>query len=154
MIKMSELREHMEHFFKTNKISYINLNEKHKNIPIQIYMLLIKNRNKKNCTKYKEIPVMVTIFKSSPIIFFECYNIYKISTEESTKILKTINLLNQITLPGKYFLEDNTVSYRCIIDYSKISDFSEIEIKRILDSMLPAYFIFLDKLNGSEKNGY
>ena len=149
MIKFTELKENIEIFFKENRIKYYNLNDEHKNISIQIYMILLKSKRDK--TTGKKIPIMVTIFKSHPIIFIESFNIYKCSKSNAGKILKIINSLNQRSLPGKYFLDDNNiVSYRSILDYTTISTFNEIEVKRILDSMLPGYFMFLDEIKRYE----
>ena len=112
-------------------------------------MLLLKSKRDK--TTYKEIPIMITIFRTNPIIFIESFNIYKCKKTNISKTLKIINSLNQRALPGKYFLDDNNiVTYRCVIDYTTIITFNEPEMKRMLDSMLPGYFMFLDELKRYE----
>ena len=134
MIKIAVLKEQLEDFFNQHDINYYYVNKDYKKVSVPIYVLGYKINNSK-----KSIPIMITIFKSASVIYFDCFKMYKINNKRDS-ILESVNTLNQYPFLGKFILEeDNAISYRCIINYSNLNKLNSGLIESILDSVPSAY---------------
>lgn len=154
MIKISILKKQLEEYLENNRIQYTYLNKIHKDISIPMYMLNLRVMDEKTEDIEIEIPVILTIFKSANIIFFDCLDIYRAKKNNYIKILKTVNFMNKYSFPGKFLIDDdNHVSYRCIIDYSDMENLDFVLLEKILHSIPPAYYILLEQIEKCEKNG-
>ena len=154
MIRISNIEEQLVKIFRKNKIKYYCINENHKRISIPIYMIILRILDDKTKDVEKNIKVMVPIFKENPVIYFECYNIFKIDEENYIEVLKVINSLNQYPFPGKFFVEDDKqVTYRCSIDYSNLEKLDDIIIKSYIESIPTAYAMALEEIRKVGENG-
>lgn len=148
MIKLPMIKKQLETFFKNNGYKYIYINKKNKKISVPMYLLRLNVISDDTKEIEEEINVMITIFSSGTFIFIEAFNIYEFKKDKNiVDIYKLINKLNGYSFPGKFIFDetDNMVSYRCIIDYSKLDTLCEKILLPIIDSVPPAYFIFLEE---------
>ena len=153
MLKIPAIKKQLEQIFKKSKLKYLYLNKEYKNLSMPLYMVGLPSFDDKTKEVTEVIPVMVPIFKSMTVIYFECFNIYKASRNNYTKALKSINRLNQYAFPGRFYLTDDyIVSYRIILDYSKLKELDSGSIQQFLDSILPAYYIFLEEMRKRTTN--
>lgn len=153
MIKLPMVKKQLEAFFKDNGYKYIYINKKNKKLSIPMYLLRLNVVSDTTREIEEEINVMITIFSSGTFIFIEAFNIYKLPEAKNIlDIYKLINHLNSYSFPGKFILDnDNTVSYRCSIDYSNLDILCDKILTPLINSIPPAYFIFLEELE-KEKN--
>lgn len=148
MIKSQEIREQLETFFKEDGYKYVCVNKKNKNLPIPMYYLRFNVVSDETKEIEEEINVMITIFSSGTFIFIEAFNIYEFDENQNMiKVYKLINKLNAYSFPGRFIIDDdNSVSYRCVIDYSNLDKLSNKTLSTLLDSIPPAYLMFLEDI--------
>jgi hypothetical protein len=153
MIKMQMIKKQLETFFKDNGYKYFCINKKVKIKSAQMYLLRLNIISDETKEIENEINVIITVFSSAPFIFIETFNIYEVSSDESIlNIYKLINDLNSYAFPGKFLLDkDNVISYRCVIDYSKLNTIQNNVLEDLIDSVPLACSIFLEEIE-KEKN--
>ena len=153
MIKKQNIKKQLELYFITNGIKYTYVNKIVKNISIPTYILKLRIFGTETKKVENEISVEIQIFHSAYSIFFEVPNIYQIAREKYCTIFKKINLLNRYSLPGKYIINDNNyICYRYIWNYQNYEQLDERIIKNIIDSIIPAYYLCLRKIEKKKEN--
>lgn len=154
MIKKTDIQRQLESFFAENGIKYTYINKTIKKIPMPTYIVKIRVFSEKTKKVEDEISIEILIFHSARSISFEISNIYKISREKYCTIFKKINFLNRYSLPGKFIVnDDNYICYRCIWNYRNYKKLDDKTIENIMDSIIPAYYLCLDKLENKSGNG-
>lgn len=154
MIRKNDIQKQLETFLAEKGIKYTYINKILKNIPMPTYIVKIRVFSGKAQKIKDEISIEILIFHSVYSISFEISNIYKISKEKYCSIFKKINYLNRYSLPGKFIINDeNYICYRCIWHYQNYEKLDEKTIENIMDSLIPAYYLCLDKLTNKKGNG-
>lgn len=153
MIKKNNIRKQLESFFINIGIKYTYINKTVKDISVPAYLLRMRIFNGKTKKVENEISIEILIFNSASTIFFEVPNIYKIVLKKRCALLNKMNLLNRYSLPGKFIInDDDYICYRCIWNYQNYDSLDERAIRNIIDSIIPAYYLCLNKLEEENKN--
>ncbi len=153
MIKKSDIKKQLESFFIKNDIKYTCINKIVKSISIPTYILKIRVFGEKTKEIENEISIEILMFHSAAAISFEVSNIYKIVRKKYCALFAKINLLNRYSLPGKFIInDDDYICYRCVWNYQNYDSLDERVIENIMDSIIPAYYLCLNKLGYKKAN--
>lgn len=152
-MKISILKKQLEEYFRNNRIEYAYINKAIKKISIPIYICKFKIYDENTKEIETEIPILVAIFKSAKLIYFETIDLFNVTDENYIEILKMVNSLNIYSFPGKFFIDNgNMISYRCSMDYSKLDSLNLILLEQIIDSIPPAYYMLQEQLKKVDSN--
>lgn len=150
-MKNIEIKRVLESFFKNKNYKFIDVNKRNKNISIPMFLLRLNVVSDKTNEIEEEIKVMISIFSSIECIFFEAFDLYQATEYNRSDILGKLNELNKYAFPGRFIMDDdNSVSYRCILLYKDMEILNEAVLCQIIDSIPPAYYIFLENINGDK----
>lgn len=148
MIKISEVQRQLEDFFKDSGFKYKKL--KNKKVDVPIYLLKLNIISEETNEVEQEINIMITTLSSGNMIIFETLGVYE--TSDKNFNLEIINDLNSYLLPGKFVIYDNnSISYRCLLDYEYLDKLYDGILISIIDSIPPAYFLLLGKMEKTRK---
>lgn len=153
MIRVQSIKKQLETFFRDNKYKYIYLNKKIEHLSVPMYLLRMNVVSEKTAEIEEEIDVMISVFSSSQVIYFDTLNILKANDNNYIEILKKVNNANNYAFPGKFVLtNDKMVDYRYVLHYENMDKLCDKLLTTIIESIPPAYFIFLSDFDNEESD--